>query len=861
MRYASYKQTHLVNLSALARITVLFSLLGLGLARPAFGWQVKGTVSDSTGAALPYVSIFVENTTYGVASNPKGAYNLELENGTHRIIFQMVGFEKQIKEVTIKNSHQTLNVTLLPNSVELSQVTITAGRRDPAYEIIKSAIRNRKQYLRQYEAFKCNTYLKATLEKEPYKLEKVPDSILAKGVREHMNFVESYGTTWHERPNNWKEIKSAAKDLSEKSNSEVSVTINFEQEAAPPQYIEVNPYLYYLNQTDGDFNFYHNTLDIPKLGETPFTSPISATALVSYKYELIETFYEDGALTYKIRVEPRFREAPLFRGHIFIRDGDFNIKAVDLEIDRSSLHFFRYFRLFIEYDAINDSIWVPTREEFFYNTREGGQLMIGHTLAMYSNYEINPEIPKKFFRNEIKRTEDDAFDKDSAFWQSIRPVDLQENEAEYIRVQDSIVTHHESEDYLKEQDSIYNHHNFWDYTLNGIGFRNHAKKRRLYFPSLLDQIRPFGVGGYRHSFGVSYDQEFSDATALELDPQIDYGFQNKDLKGRLGVGYMYNPKRFGKFRLYFGDEYDLINTYESIQAILSRSNFVRKISYGMSHRMEFWNGVYLDGGWEFSDMKSIEGLELSQWSDELFGGTNTPQNFERYRQTVIKLGFQFSFFQKYYTEPNKKVIVGTDYPILNVNYRKGIPGLLGSDVSFDFLEAIVSDDFKIGTLGESKFRVVAGKFLTQKSIRFINHKFFRGSDPWFYSHPLRSFQLLGPSINTSNGYLQGHYVHHFNGALLNKIPLINKLGVQSVGGAGMLLIESNNLIQENNLVEAESFRHMEAFVGVEKPFRIGKQLLKIGCYFVAADSNYSELDGQIKFGIDFFNAFTNKWTY
>jgi len=84
---------------------------------------------------------------------------------------------------------------------------------------------------------------------------------------------------------------------------------------------------------------------------------------------------------------------------------------------------------------------------------------------------------------------------------------------------------------------------------------------------------------------------------------------------------------------------------------------------------------------------------------------------------------------------------------------------------------------------------------------------------------------------------------------MNKIPLIKKLKLQAAVGTGVLLIEDAD------------FRHSEVFAGLEWPFRIRRQMMKIGVYYAISDSNQSDLTGEIKIGFDFFNSWTNKWTY
>ncbi|MBL4658199.1 MAG: hypothetical protein JKX73_09380, partial [Flavobacteriales bacterium] len=118
--------------------------------------------------------------------------------------------------------------------------------------------------------------------------------------------------------------------------------------------------------------------------------------------------------------------------------------------------------------------------------------------------------------------------------------------------------------------------------------------------------------------------------------------------------------------------------------------------------------------------------------------------------------------------------------------------------------------------------------------------------------PLASFQLMRPdsgAISTKNPYVMLNYLHNFNGTLLNKVPLVKKLHLQAIGGIGVLMVDDNN------------FQHAEIFGGLEWPFRIKRQLMKFGVYYAVAQSTESTLGGEFKFGFDFFNSWTNKWSY
>ena len=54
---------------------------------------------------------------------------------------------------------------------------------------------------------------------------------------------------------------------------------------------------------------------------------------------------------------------------------------------------------------------------------------------------------------------------------------------------------------------------------------------------------------------------------------------------------------------------------------------------------------------------------------------------------------------------------------------------------------------------------------------------------------------------------------------------------------------------------------IETYVGIEKPFRLFGATLKYGLYYVQGISSTGSLESQWKFGFDFFNPVTGKWTY
>jgi len=822
----------------------------------AFSGVLKGVIKNQNGELLPFASVYVKNTTYGTSSNLKGAYFLDLKEGAYTVVFSFSGHKSQEQEVHVSDKGQTILDVVL-NEEELNTLIVYSDNKDRAKEIIKEVRKKRKYYLNQVSNYTCKTYQKTSLDKK-VSIDLPTDSVLevesgTEGFDEfikriNLNLIESISTTSYRKPNKYKEHYTAYKNYSETGESSgmsISFEVGYGEEDFAPVEAEVtNPYILYEDIHSSSLNFYKNLIDFPGVTLQPILSPIADNGGMSYKYVLDGSFYENGKLIYKLKVTPIFETDPAFMGVIFIEDSTWKLVSLDLKVNPKALSFCEEFSIIQNYSEVQKDVLLPTRKELNYTIKEGRNYIIGNTKISITDYIINALEPEKW-GSEIKTFDVYAMDRDSSFWEQNRRFELQEKELHFIHVCDTLYEYFNSESYLTMADSTFNRFG-WRILMTGFRHRNSFKKTEWLMQA---RPNPFGIGGYRHkSIGV-YKKEWQNGVKLENDGFFDYGVNTQDFKGKLSVGLTYIPKKFVRTKITFGDYFSQINNYASFSQVFSGSNYVRKKEYGIAHRMEVFNGLYAEAGFSLTDQLPLENITFSKWRELLFGELNEVVDFERYTKSELTLDLKYRMKQKYMIKGNKKLILESKGPVLTMKYKRGIPGLFNSEVDYNYIEFGAKQSMKLKRFGLFSWGAKMGTYLSKNNLRVLEHKYFRGSDPFFFSNPVGSFQLLGPSLATENAFFSVNVMHHFEGSIMNKIPLVNRLKLQLAGGAGTLLIEDDN------------FKHAEVFVGLERVFRIRKELFRIGGYFVTADNNLEKADYSFKIGVSFYDPFFKKWDY
>ncbi|MEM6699698.1 MAG: DUF5686 family protein, partial [Bacteroidota bacterium] len=576
----------------------------------------------------------------------------------------------------------------------------------------------------------------------------------------------------------------------------------------------------------------------------------SKTAILSYKYKLIESKEENGVLVHKIKVIPRKVGNSTFKGFIYINEGIWNINRVDLELPKGGLKFYDKFSIKQTYEQIEDSLWIPTRQEFHYETKQGKkQNFKGNTLLQYKNYQKDYVFPAKFFSNEVAVTTKEAYERDSTYWQQVRTEPLAEKVQQMVAYRDSLQAIYDSPEYKDSVEQAFNKVTPLEILWDGVSFRNYRKQQQWWFGSLPAFIDFEVVGGFRVNPYTSYFKKRENGQRLWTSADLSIGLRNQDVQGSLYAWYFYNPHRLSSISIDIERSFQSINPYDAYLNQLRVSNYILREGVHIRHRTELLNGLYLRTSLSFVDRSSVGNLDGTSFLNEFVEAAEAVE-FEPYQAAISSLSLSYTPAQRFMTEPNRKVILGSKFPTFTLHHRRGWNGTFGSDIDFDQLELTINQDLQLGTFGNSIYRIRTGKFLNTKDLRFIDLKRFAESNPFLYSDPLNTFQLLESELTTTDLYFEVHHLHHFNGALVNNIPLVKLLKVRAVAGGGLLWMKENN------------FQYQEVIAGLERIFKLGpRRRMRIGIYGVFANSSTTNPTSMPKISLDIIDTWDRNWNF
>ncbi len=748
--------------------------------------QIKGTVTNKNNVPLPFVSVYLENTLTGTTTNDAGEYLLHIKKtGQHTLVFQFLGFQTLKKTINITSHHIALNVVLKEEHIHLNEVNVSS-KENPAHRIIRNVITNKDKNTDKSGQYTADFYSRGL-----FRIKNAPKKILGQKI-EGFDGLDSTRSgviylsetlskiTYQKKPKQFKEVIVASK-VSGRDNG-----ISFNQAD------EVN------------FNLYENHIDV---GGTLLVSPIANSAFSNYRFKLEGTFYDkNNKLINKINLIPKRENDRVFSGTIYIVEDDWAIYGAELKTTGKQINNPIIDSLIIKQDYNYETtygIWPLIQQTIDFKVGAFGFNFSGRYSASYSNYNFNPIYTTETFSKEVLSFEKEAIKRDSAYWNNRRAIPLTLEEKTDYKKKDRLKILKTSKTYLDSIDSKQNTFKILSPIL-GYRYKNSFKKWSFVYDSPLYNLRFNTIQGFHTSIGLGYSKTLNDTgKSWSTHANLNYGFSDKTFRPRVSFNKSWNsidrPQlsiSIGNSIVQFDDKNPINNLTNSSYSLLYKKNYAKyyeKSFAKIAFSKEVLVGVKLFSSLEYANRKpSFNTTDYSVFSNNLIYTTNNPlfpkssnPIFDEHSIFKAQLSTQINFGSSYISYPNSRyTITNKKIPTLTLGYRKTF-GSNDNTLHSDFVFSKISQSINCGTKGIMRYNLAGGVFINKKNTPFMDY-YHPLSNKLYISldNRLDRFRIMPYyKFSTNDAYFEAQIEHNFNGYILGKIPLVNKLNLHTVVGA------------------------------------------------------------------------------
>lgn len=763
--------------------------------------QVTGIVTNQNNEPLAYVNVFIENTYTGTTTNENGNYELNIsKTGDYTVVFQFLGYKTQKIALNITSFPKKQNIILEETQISLNEVVVNA-EDNPANAIIRNAIKNRKINLNKIKSYTADFYSRGLI-----KIKNAPEKILGVELGDLGGGLDS--------------TRSGIVYLSETTSKLQFLNPDKLKETITASKVSGNDNGFSFNTAlDADFNFYQNTIELG----AQVVSPISDFAFAHYRYKLEGTFYDDhNNLINKIAVIPKQKTDRVFSGSIYIVEDQWTIYGLELQITGEqagipAADFFSLTQNFTYSDA--DKIWALISQNFDFQYGIFGIKGDGKFTAVFSNYVFNGQLTKRNFNRELVSFLENANKKDSAYWTVQRPVPLTTAEINDYLIKDSIQIIKKSKPYLDSVDRAKNRFKPLS-AITGYTYQNSHKNYRLGFDIPITSIHFNTVQGYNASANMFFTKNYDEFRRFfSARAQFNYGFADKRLRVNGGLVYRFNNISRATISLSGGITTEQFNEQEPISpringiaTLFFENNFMKlydKSFLQLAYTEELFNGFRFFGNISYERRNALfnnTNYVLINHKNKIYTSNNPLDPtafgiapFETHNIVKLNVTTQINFGQNYMSYPNTKVNLNNEkYPTLTLGFEQGM-GATNPDYNFQQLKARLNQSFNVSNKGRFAYNMRVGKLFNADNIAFMDFQHFNGNQTNVglmgnYTNVFNNLEYY--RLSTNNSYFESHFEHNFKGFLLNKIPLLNKLGFNTVVGFHNLATLNNQSYQE-----------------------------------------------------------------
>jgi hypothetical protein len=538
-----------------------------------------------------------------------------------------------------------------------------------------------------------------------------------------------------------------------------------------------NPGFTLLTSQLQSFSFYDEFIS---LMDRRYVNPISSGSTRRYFFLIEDTMYNEKADTIFI-ISFRPSKDKNFDG----MQGVLHINSNNYAIQNVSARPFEpkgAFDIIIQqkYEFIAETQWFPVQlnTELIMNTIQVAEddavvPIMGIGRSYLSDISLDPDFRRRDFNHIQIQINDDAHKKDEDFWDLFRNEALSTKDLNTYRVIDSIgkeINLDRIMDFMEIAIAGHIPYKFINFDLSKLMWYNQYE-------------------GYRLGLGIHTNDRL--LPWLSLGGYFAYGFRDKAWKYGGETKFILHKASGTSLRFGYRQDVRASDSYSFNKQsnLLSNENIKHFFTHQMDSVKEYYAGI------QFKTLRYLSAdIKLSQTDNTI---TNIIRydflnSFDRhYMNTELGVYLRYAHKEKFFQTPKgNRLSMGTNYPIVHFNYKRGL-NIFDGKYEYEKFEAQIYKKFISRWFGDTHVSITGG--LTKGDLPYS--ELYYGEGTYSYLNVDNTFNTMRPHEFVSDRFANIHFKHDF-GSLLFKIDKWQpEIAIVSSAGWGDSHMISNNSAQ------------------------------------------------------------------
>ena len=769
--------------------------------------KISGRVIDVDGFAVPYASVQYRGHRIAVSSDGEGRFSIEKHEGW---MLTVSALSYKTQTVKVDANTNFLEVKLKDDSRRLSEVVVKSKRGkykrkdNPAVELMRRVIAAKKKTdLANHPYYRYDKYQKITLSLNDLSKEQLEGKFFSK--RQYLlDQVEK-------SPYNGKLTlpvsvdETVSQHIYRKDPKSEKDIIKGQQTNGIGQVIQTGEILSTtMKDVFTDVDIYD---DYVRLLQYPFPSPIGRTAISFYHYYIEDTVYVERDLCYHLQFIPANSQDFGFRGELYVTaDSTLHVKKCNLYMPHNSdVNWVKDMKIEQEFTRLDNGEWVLSKDDMVaeIHTNKVLQDLLVVRNTRLTDYSFD-ELPKVLFKGKAKVRHDiDAMNRDEAYWNKYRQVDLTKSESSM----DSFI--HRMENSKGFKWIILGVKALMENYVE-IGSGPGGKKSKFDLGPINTYLSKNYVDGIR--------LRLAGRTMAALNPHFfwngyaAYGTKSNDWYTGHVFTYSLNKKKNSPF------EFPMRNiTFEVSRDIMSPSDDNlehNKDNIFMTFRAATQDEMFLYHRQRLAfTFETDWGLRFNtgiRWQSNRTAGnlhyfTLDGNEVKKIRMTDINVGINYNPGVTYVNTKQQRLPINLDSPEIGISHTMGFKGFMGGQYHSNITKVSIYKRQWLGSFGYLDFHAVGQAQWNKVPFPMlilppVNLSYFESE---------ASVSLMRDWEFLNDRQVFASLSWDMNGKLLNRIPLIKKLKWReyfAVKGVWGNLTDKNNPYLEKNQGDTELFK-------------------------------------------------------